>query len=116
MILKKMSAIALVEHSEKEVKREFLDNAKEMFGSDTKSLLIALNSAPKGEELEKQADEWRQSFSGMISTLAFSVKKLNPDASDNDVKEYVESLDAEALAEAIKLIWGAEEVDDAKKK
>jgi len=115
MKLEKLSAISLVEYSEKQVKKEFIENSKEILGDNPKSLLMALNSCPKGEELEKQADEWRQSFSGMISTLAFALKQLNKDKSDEDIKEYIEALDADALAEAIKVVWGADEVDAKKK-
>ena len=114
--LEKMPVLKLVEFSEKQVKKEYIDNVKELLGDDPKALLLSMKDIPKGEKLAQEAEVWRESFNGVNKTVQWAVRQQNPDITDEQMKEYVDSLDGELLGEALKIVYGIDEVDDAKKK
>jgi hypothetical protein len=113
--LDKISPVKLVNYSEKMVKQEYIENAKIAMGDNPKSLLMALNSLPKGNELEDAAEAWRESLNGVVKTLEYALKELNPEAKETDIQEYICKLEAEDLVNAVKAVYGVEEVENKKK-
>jgi len=111
----KIPVVELIQFSEKQIRAEYLENVKSLIGDNTKALIDASLRVPRGEELSRQAEEWRGSFDGIVSTLQFALKYFNKDIKPAQIKDVIESMDGEQIVAVIHSVYGLDDVDDKKK-
>jgi hypothetical protein len=97
------------------VKKEYLNNIKQLIGSDTKALIDASLSLPKGDKLAELAEDWRTGLDGVMAVLQYSLRKANKGITDDEVKSACESIVPDQIKGLVAFVYGIDEVDDPKK-